>query len=174
MNTNKHHNNSLRQPAAAITRSMKVNILIQVYISHIQLQSSSLYSDMVYIIQSAVRITRAIFEIAKEYQWSTTALLALSIAKMIENRQWNIQSPLRQFATHFNQLFIKKLEMKQLSLQQLLLLQPLELAQIIPQQATYQYLGTHQLTNNQFSYKLYQQLHKLPAVQLLNYQNTKY
>ena len=48
----------------------KINILLQAYISRLKLDGFALNSDMIYVVQSATRIVRAIFEIALKRDWA--------------------------------------------------------------------------------------------------------
>lgn len=82
---------SLEEPTA------KINVLLQAYISRLQLDGLALMSDMVYVTQSAGRILRAIFEITLKKGWASVAKLALNLCKMAEKRMWPTMSPLRQF-----------------------------------------------------------------------------
>lgn len=74
----------------------KQNVLIQTYISGLQLKASSLISDANFVAQSAGRIARGFFEIALSKGWIGLALKALTLAKMLEWRLWATSSPLRQ------------------------------------------------------------------------------
>ncbi|EOA28486.1 hypothetical protein CARUB_v10024696mg [Capsella rubella] len=75
----------------------KINVLLQVYISKLNLEGLSLTSDMVYITQSAGRLLRAIFEIVLKRGWAQLSEKALSLSKMVGKRMWSVQTPLRQF-----------------------------------------------------------------------------
>ncbi|KAF1992121.1 Sec63-domain-containing protein [Aulographum hederae CBS 113979] len=75
----------------------KINILLQVYISRLNLDGLALQSDMVYVYQSAGRIMRAIFEICLKRGFAETARRALNMCKMVEACMWNVMFPLRQF-----------------------------------------------------------------------------
>ncbi|KAF2071489.1 hypothetical protein CYY_007184, partial [Polysphondylium violaceum] len=77
--------------------SAKINVLLQTYISNLKLEGFALVVDMFYIAQSASRITRALFEIVLKKGWAQLAKKILNIAKMIDNKMWASQSPLRQF-----------------------------------------------------------------------------
>lgn len=87
---------SIEEPSA------KVNVLLQAYLSRLQLDGFALMSDMVYVTQSAGRIMRCLFEICVKRGWASVAEKALSLCKMIEHRMWGCQSPLRQFNSYFN------------------------------------------------------------------------
>ncbi|KAK3630927.1 Pre-mRNA-splicing helicase BRR2 [Elasticomyces elasticus] len=75
----------------------KINVLLQAYVSRLQLKGTALMADMVYVTQSAGRILRAIFEIALKKGWAGVAKDALNLCKMAEKRMWPTMSPLRQF-----------------------------------------------------------------------------
>ncbi|OXA58136.1 Activating signal cointegrator 1 complex subunit 3 [Folsomia candida] len=74
----------------------KVNILIQTYISKGFLKSFSLMSDTQYIIQNAVRICRAFFEMVLRQNNPLLAARLLDFSKMIDQQLWNDSHPLRQ------------------------------------------------------------------------------
>ncbi|KAI9728014.1 MAG: DEIH-box ATPase [Chrysothrix sp. TS-e1954] len=75
----------------------KINVLLQAYVSRLQLEGLALMSDLVYVTQSAGRILRAIFEICLARRWSSVAKIALDLCKMAEKRMWPVMTPLRQF-----------------------------------------------------------------------------
>lgn len=75
----------------------KVNILLQAYISKLRLDGFALMADMVYVVQSAGRLFRAMYDLALRRKWSRLAKTLLDISKMIERRLWLTHSPLRQF-----------------------------------------------------------------------------
>ncbi|KAK6200925.1 RNA helicase-related protein required for pre-mRNA splicing [Scheffersomyces amazonensis] len=75
----------------------KINLLLQAYISRLGLEGYALMADMVYIVQSAGRLMRAMHEIALQKNWSSLSKLTLNLCKMIEKRMWLSSSPFRQF-----------------------------------------------------------------------------
>lgn len=75
----------------------KVNILLQTYLSRGNVQSFSLISDLSYVQQNAVRIMRALFEIALRRNNAVMTGRFLMMSKMLEQRQWDYESALRQF-----------------------------------------------------------------------------
>ncbi|MFG1588276.1 hypothetical protein ACDT12_13475 [Staphylococcus aureus] len=77
--------------------SAKVNVLLQAYISRANLDGFNLMSDMSFVSQSALRLMRAIFEVAMASKWARLTKLTLAYSKMIERRMWNVKTPLRQF-----------------------------------------------------------------------------
>lgn len=90
----------------------KVNILLQAYISQMKLNGFALFSDMIYITQSAERIMRALFEICLRRGWSSITRKILNLCKIIEHRSWLSMSPLRQIGW-FPLDLIQKLEKKE-------------------------------------------------------------
>uniref|UniRef100_A0AC35TM19 Helicase ATP-binding domain-containing protein n=1 Tax=Rhabditophanes sp. KR3021 TaxID=114890 RepID=A0AC35TM19_9BILA len=77
--------------------SSKVNILLQVYISQLNLSGFAIISDMIYISQSANRLFRALFEIVCARGWADVARKVLNCYKMVVQRQWVSLNPLYQF-----------------------------------------------------------------------------
>ncbi|CAD6221327.1 GSCOCG00005149001-RA-CDS [Cotesia congregata] len=75
----------------------KVNILVQTYLSRGKLSSFSLISDQAYIIQNAIRISRALFEVMLRQNNAIMAGRLLNLAKMLEAQQWDHITPLKQF-----------------------------------------------------------------------------
>ncbi|KXN85510.1 hypothetical protein AN958_11235 [Leucoagaricus sp. SymC.cos] len=83
---------SVEEPA------VKINVLLQAYISQLKLDGFVLVADMVFVQQSAGRyILRAMFEISLERGWAIPAKAASELCKMAENRMWGSMTPLRQF-----------------------------------------------------------------------------
>lgn len=108
----------------------KVNILLQAFISRLNLDGFALVSDMVYITQSAGRLWRAIFEICLRQGWALVARKALEICKMVERRQWLSHSPLRQLDQIPNEL-IRRIERKDFPFERLFDLNPSELGELV-------------------------------------------
>ncbi|MCO5583854.1 hypothetical protein L7F22_037769 [Adiantum nelumboides] len=79
--------------------SAKINVLLQAYISQLKLEGLSLTADMVFILQSAGRLMRALFEIALRRRWAQLAEKALTLCKMVQRRMWRSHTPLRQFGS---------------------------------------------------------------------------
>lgn len=97
--------------------SAKVNVLLQAYISRLPLDGLALSADMIYVHQSAARLTRAIFEICLRRGWAALSCRALELSKMVAHRQWATASPLRQFSPAQGGLTeetLRKLEKKDL------------------------------------------------------------
>lgn len=75
----------------------KISVLLQAYISRLPLEGYALNSDKVYVIQSASRIMRSLFEICLKRNWGQATQIALEAAKMIDKCMWASMNPLRQF-----------------------------------------------------------------------------
>ncbi|RYP91232.1 hypothetical protein DL770_002624 [Monosporascus sp. CRB-9-2] len=92
------------------TPQAKTNILLQSYISRVQLEDFALSNDLNYVAQQAGRICRALFMIALNRRWGHQCLVLLTLAKSIERRIWPFQHPLHQFdlpKSVLNQLDVK-------------------------------------------------------------------
>ncbi|XP_072748400.1 activating signal cointegrator 1 complex subunit 3 [Anoplolepis gracilipes] len=96
----------------------KVNILLQTYLSRIRVNTTSLISDLAYVTQNTVRITRALFEIMLRQNNPIMAGRLLEMAKMFEAQQWNFLTPLRQFDC-LSMEVINKIEQRDITLYQL-------------------------------------------------------
>ncbi|XP_063995820.1 activating signal cointegrator 1 complex subunit 3 isoform X2 [Diachasmimorpha longicaudata] len=96
----------------------KVNILIQTYLSRGRLSGFSLISDQAYIIQNALRISRALFEVMLRKNHATLASRLLNIAKMLEAQQWDHVTPLRQFVC-LGQEIVQKIDDRHLTMSRL-------------------------------------------------------
>lgn len=92
--------------------STKVNVLLQAYISKLNLDGFALAADMTYIRQSAARIMRALFDMALRRGWAALARRALLFSKMVQARMWSMMSPLRQFEGALPEEVLRKLEKK--------------------------------------------------------------
>jgi pre-mRNA-splicing helicase BRR2 len=97
---------------SAVEAASKVNVLLQAYISRLRLEGFTLMSDMVYVVQSAGRIMRALFELCLRRGWAQLTYSALNFSMMIEHRTWSVMSPLRQFNL-LSEVEILKLEKKE-------------------------------------------------------------
>ena len=75
----------------------QVNVLRQAYISQLNLEGFALMSDLVFVMQSAGRLLRAIFEIVLHRGWAQLADKCLALCKMVDHHMWQSMSPLRQF-----------------------------------------------------------------------------
>jgi activating signal cointegrator complex subunit 3 len=111
----------------------KVNVLLQAYISNVQLRSFTLISDTAYITQSAGRLSRALFEMSLKRGWLRMAERFLTLSKAVDKRTWWSTSPLRQFMGFWGLAaeVIKKLEESGTPIDELADLQPLELGGMV-------------------------------------------
>ena len=78
----------------------KINILLQAFLSRAHLKGFALISDQAYVINSAGRLVRALFEIVfRDKGWVTLAMQLLDLAKAIDKRRWYLPHahPLAQF-----------------------------------------------------------------------------
>jgi replicative superfamily II helicase len=75
----------------------KINVLLQAYISGLSLEGFALMSELVYVKDSALRIAKALHEIALCRGLAGTARRLLIFYNQILRRQWAVMSPLRQF-----------------------------------------------------------------------------
>eukprot|EP00741_Cyanophora_paradoxa_P020260 tig00021238_g19554.t1 len=75
----------------------KTSILLQAYVARAFLESFTLITDTAYIVQSAGRICRALFEIVRGRGWTSLTDKLLTLCKCIERRVWPDHTPLRQF-----------------------------------------------------------------------------
>lgn len=110
--------------------SAKVNLLLQAYISRLRLEGLSIVADMAYITQSASRLVRALFEIVLKRGWAQLAQKCLNLAKMVDQRMWSSQSPLRQFKD-IPEDIIKKIERRDFPFERLYDLNAQELGDLI-------------------------------------------
>ncbi|CBH11185.1 ATP-dependent RNA helicase, putative [Trypanosoma brucei gambiense DAL972] len=74
----------------------KINVLLQCYISNMNLQGLPLMSEMSYVKDSAQRILRALYEISLVREYGRTAQQMLQLYLMTVHQQWAVQSPARQ------------------------------------------------------------------------------
>ena len=72
--------------------------LLQAHISQLKLEGLALSSDMVYVTQSAGRLMRCLFEICLKRGWAGLTDKSLALCKMVSQRMWGSQTPLRQVA----------------------------------------------------------------------------
>lgn len=110
--------------------SAKVNVLLQAYISRLALDGFALMSDMVYVTQSAGRLVRALFEVSLRRGWAALARRTLSLAQMIDHRQWASQSPLRQFRRLPDDI-VRKLERKDIAWARYADMRPSDLGELV-------------------------------------------
>lgn len=115
---------SFEEPAA------KINVLLQAHISRLKLEGLALVADMVYVTQSAGRLMRAIFEIVLRRGWSSLAVKALNLSKMVTRRMWTSQTPLRQFSVIPREV-LARIERKELPWERYYDLSPQELGELV-------------------------------------------
>uniref|UniRef100_A0A2Z5TZE8 U5 small nuclear ribonucleoprotein 200 kDa helicase n=1 Tax=Reticulitermes speratus TaxID=60591 RepID=A0A2Z5TZE8_9NEOP len=96
----------------------KVNILLQTFLSHGQVNSFSLMSDQAYVTQNAVRIARALFDIVLRKNNPIMAGRVLALSKMFDQQQWDHDTPMRQFRVLGPEV-IRKIEDSNLSVYKL-------------------------------------------------------
>lgn len=107
----------------------KVNVLLQAHISNCPVTSPTLGSDSYYIQQSAGRICRALFQMVLKRGLAYLSNRLLAFCKMIEQRMWDDQHPLRQF--HVNAVLIDKLERKRITLDRMAEMETRELGSAV-------------------------------------------
>ena len=110
---------------------LKISVLLQSYISKLDLEGFALSSDMVFIQQNGSRIMRAIFEVAVRKGWACLANRALTWAKSIENRMWSVQCPLRQSQSQLPLEAIARLEKKLVPWSELCAMEPTSLGELV-------------------------------------------
>jgi len=71
-------------------------------VSQLKLEGLALSSDMVYVTQSAGRLMRCLFEICLKRGWAGLTDKSLALCKMVSQRMWGSQTPLRQVALKLN------------------------------------------------------------------------
>lgn len=130
----------------------KVNVLLQAYISRLQLDGFALLADMVHIHQSAARIFRALFEICLNRGWAALSERMLNFCKMVDKRMWLSHSPLRQFSPALPDGIIKRLERKDLTWDKYTDLEPADLGQLV--------------NNPSMGKQLYTKIHQFPKLEL--------
>ncbi|GIQ82012.1 hypothetical protein KIPB_003075, partial [Kipferlia bialata] len=117
----------------------KIIALLQVFISRLNLDGFAMVADMVYIVQSAQRLMRALFEIAlaKKMAYPTLALLKLS--QQCQHRLWEAQTPLRQFKDEVSPDLLRRLDSKNIPWLRYLALSEEHVGDIVrePQQGEY-------------------------------------
>ena len=87
----------LNVPDTVDQRTGKVNILLQAFLSRARMDSFSLSSDVNFVQQNIVRLVRGIFEYSRKTGWALLAHKTLLLAKMLDKRMWNFESPFHQF-----------------------------------------------------------------------------
>uniref|UniRef100_A0A8C6VLA8 U5 small nuclear ribonucleoprotein 200 kDa helicase n=1 Tax=Naja naja TaxID=35670 RepID=A0A8C6VLA8_NAJNA len=110
--------------------SLKINVLLQAFISQLKLEGFALMADMVYVTQSAGRLMRAIFEIVLNRGWAQLTDKTLNLCKMIDKRMWQSMCPLRQFRKLPEEV-VKKIEKKNFPFERLYDLNHNEIGELI-------------------------------------------
>lgn len=113
-----HHNCEVPSFGGVENVHGKVNVLLQSYISRTRVEGFSLVSDMNYVTENSVRITRALFEIVLHKNWPLLAGRLLTMAKMLERQMWGFQSPMRQF-TKLGHEILGKIEDRRLTVEKI-------------------------------------------------------
>ncbi|PVU91812.1 hypothetical protein BB559_003962 [Furculomyces boomerangus] len=80
-----------------VNSETKSNILLQSIISRYPITDFGLISDAMYISQNAIRIIRALFEVAISRNYCSTASSLLILSICVEKRVWPFEHPLIQF-----------------------------------------------------------------------------
>ncbi|VDN23915.1 unnamed protein product [Gongylonema pulchrum] len=73
----------------------KINCLMQAYISRAFIRSYSLLSESMFIQQNSSRLCRAMFEVTLRRGWAQAANATLAMAKCLDRKVWQFQTPLR-------------------------------------------------------------------------------
>ena len=76
--------------------SVKVNVLLQSYVSREEPASFALLSDTAFVVQSFERLLRAVLEMAIGRGYAALAVRALELARAVSQRVWPFAHPLRQ------------------------------------------------------------------------------
>ncbi|KII72332.1 Activating signal cointegrator 1 complex subunit 3 [Thelohanellus kitauei] len=90
------------QSDKVLDSTRKVVVLLQAYICKMQLESSSLASDMMYISQNIGRLMRGYYEICVYQGYPYLIHKFLNLIKSFEQRTWYYEHPLTQIAANFN------------------------------------------------------------------------
>uniref|UniRef100_A0A6G1SEP0 U5 small nuclear ribonucleoprotein helicase n=2 Tax=Aceria tosichella TaxID=561515 RepID=A0A6G1SEP0_9ACAR len=109
----------------------KVNVLLQVYIFHLNIEGSDLICDMHFIKDNAARIARAIYEIVLMKGFASVAELSLDFCRKIDLRMTSCHSPLRRFADDLEPEIIKQLERKNYHIDELRVLDAEKLGKLL-------------------------------------------
>ncbi|TGJ82474.1 hypothetical protein E0Z10_g6295 [Xylaria hypoxylon] len=112
-------------PGGIDTPQAKTNILLQSYISRVQLEDFALMNDLNYVAQQSARICRALFMIALNRRWGYQCLVLQTLAKSIERRLWPFQHPLHQF--DLTKPVLNQIDAKQISVEALRDMDPAEI-----------------------------------------------
>ncbi|UKJ88638.1 U5 small nuclear ribonucleoprotein-specific helicase [Theileria orientalis] len=99
---------------AGVGGNNKISILLQAYISRMNLDGYALVSEMGYITQNAPRILTALFVISIKRGWSSLSIKLFNFCKMVESQMWQLMLPLRHFKTIPNEV-LTRLEKKDIA-----------------------------------------------------------
>ncbi|VDN40068.1 unnamed protein product [Gongylonema pulchrum] len=94
-------------------------LFFQAYISRAFIRSYSLLSESMFIQQNSSRLCRAMFEITLRRGWAQAANATLAMAKCLDRKVWQFQTPLRQLEDLIRAEWITKIERRKLSHYQL-------------------------------------------------------
>lgn len=89
----------------------KINVLLQCYLSRVELEGYALNCDMKFVSENAQRIFRSIFELSL-HKKSASCQIVLDFCKMTERRVWKELSPLRQYAK-LNDKILQRIEQQE-------------------------------------------------------------
>lgn len=107
----------------------KTNVLLQAYISQLNMKDASLVSDSNYVAQNSARICRAIFLIGLNRRWGVLTKVMLAICKSVDKRIWSFHHPMYQF--ELPQQILKQIEAKEPSMETLREMDPKELGDLV-------------------------------------------
>nr|PVC53469.1 U5 small nuclear ribonucleoprotein-specific helicase [Theileria orientalis] len=105
---------SVTNRVAGVGGNNKISILLQAYISRMDLEGYALVSEMGYITQNAPRILTALFVISIKRGWSSLSIKLFNFCKMVESQMWQLMLPLRHFKTIPNEV-LTRLEKKDIA-----------------------------------------------------------
>lgn len=117
--------------AAADHPHAKIAVLLQAYVSRLQLDGFALVADMVYVTQSAARLLRALWQMCRAKKWAALAAATLDLCKLVETRMWPAALPLRQFGALALPQVVRATEASHLPFTSYFSLSPEELAEAI-------------------------------------------
>lgn len=90
----------------------KILLLLQGYLRDLFYDNYSLTNDTQYIVQQSVRLLRCLFDLCCKKNQAMNVQMILKWCKYIENRIYEIHSPLRQFCkisfSGYNSMRVKK------------------------------------------------------------------
>ncbi|CAG2119029.1 unnamed protein product, partial [Medioppia subpectinata] len=104
------HECQLGVPGGVENKNGKVNILMQSQLSRAKIDSFSLVSDTMFVMQNVNRIARGLFDYVVKKGWALLAEHLLRLSLMFERRQWAYETPLRQFGNEISFEVMSKIE----------------------------------------------------------------